>query len=166
MRSGELGKNGSRGFSVAQVLIGLLIVIVVAVVAVVALVVPNMNRAAMAANEASARQSLAEIYQAEIQHETAFPEQGYACSLQELTRDMPATPIDANLASGQKNGYSFAISNCEDATGTGHEKRAGFRITAVPVTIGKTGRRGFCMDESGMVTTDASGGTHCSEALP
>jgi len=36
-------------------------------------------------------------------------------------------------------------------------------IVAVPVTAGKTGKNGFCLDETGMITVDPTGGTNCTQ---
>ena len=34
----------------------------------------------------------------------------------------------------------------------------GYQITATPITVNKTGDRGFCMDENGLIKFDPTGG--------
>jgi type IV pilus assembly protein PilA len=41
----------------------------------------------------------------------------------------------------------------------------GFRITAVPQIPGRTGNRGFCSTEPGVITADPAGGTSCSAPI-
>jgi type IV pilus assembly protein PilA len=41
----------------------------------------------------------------------------------------------------------------------------GYQITAVPQTLGKTGDRSFCSDESGNIKYDPTGGTNCTQNL-
>jgi len=38
-------------------------------------------------------------------------------------------------------------------------------VTAVPQSVGKTGHSGFCLDMSGEIKADPSGGTNCTVAI-
>ena len=39
------------------------------------------------------------------------------------------------------------------------------RSTRVPNTVGRTGNRGFCMDESAIIKFDPAGGTNCTQSI-
>jgi type IV pilus assembly protein PilA len=40
-----------------------------------------------------------------------------------------------------------------------------FDVTAVPQAVGKTGNRGFCMDQYSEIKSDPSGGTNCTQSI-
>ena len=40
-----------------------------------------------------------------------------------------------------------------------------YEATAVPQAVGKTGHRGFCIDQAGEIKADLTGGTNCSQAI-
>jgi len=124
-------------------------------------------------NDLRALNAIREIYRAEIMYESAYPANGFACSLAALGGDpksgsagpMAAQLIDTNLASGTDNGYIFKITDCQNETVNGKEKGPSFKITAVPQIPGKTGIRSFCHDQSGELTTDPLGGASCTVTL-
>ncbi len=64
-----------------------------------------------------------------------------------------------------RSGYIFTISNCTRVSLSGTERVTGYTVTAVPQTVGKTGSRGFCSDESGVIKYDPTGGTNCTQPL-
>ena len=68
----------------------------------------------------------------------------------------------ADLTVGQKSGYTFALANCTKTTVNNQDMYTSFEATAVPQAVGKTGNRGFCMDMSGEIKSDPSGGTNCT----
>lgn len=45
------------------------------------------------------------------------------------------------------------------------DRVTGYQITAVPQTLGKTGDRSFCSDESGQIKYDPKGGSNCTQNL-
>jgi type IV pilus assembly protein PilA len=118
-------------------------------------------------------QSMRAIAQAELIYQSMYPANGYACSLAALSGDPasgPASPIAAqiiqgNLVTGAKNGYIFTIGNCTKERINGTERITGYRITAVPRVVGKTGQRGFCSDQFGTIKVDPRGGTNCIQLL-
>ena len=125
-------------------------------------------------NETSAINSLQAIVKAEVQYADSFPANGYACKLSNLGGDPgngPPTPqaaqlIQADLASGFRSGYIFKIATCTKVKVNGIDRITGFTVTAVPQVPGKTGNRGFCIDETGAVPKyDPKGGTNCTEQL-
>jgi hypothetical protein len=61
--------------------------------------------------------------------------------------------IDANLASGVKSGYQFAMADF-NPTSTGVNTT--YAVTASPVTPNVTGQRYFCTDPSGVIQWNAA----------
>ena len=163
--------NKKRGFSLIELLIVVAIILIIAAIAI-----PNLLRSRIAANEASAVGSLRTLNTAEITYNTTYPNAGFACSLASLgpygsgsARSSAAGLIDANLASGVKSGYDFALltSNCAPANGI----KTTYDYSAQPVSPGVTGQRYFCTDLSGVIQysqtaafTDNSG--VCSAGTP
>jgi len=126
------------------------------------------------ANEVSAINSVQAIIKAEIQYETSYPANGYACDLKSLGGEpgsgvpgpTSAQLIQADLASGYKSGYLFNITNCSKVNVAGTDRITGFEVTAVPEAVGKTGNRGFCSDQNGgSPKYDPTGGTNCTQLL-
>ena len=124
------------------------------------------------ADETSAIQALRSIYQAQSQYQTNFPEYGFACSMSALGGDPnsgPPTPqaaevLPGDLPTGEESGYTFKIVACGKDAGNSNLATS-FKVTAVPQIAGKTGRRGFCMDQTGYITFDAAGADHCTQPL-
>src|SRR5690348_12026191 len=73
-----------RGFTLAELLVVLVLVILVA-----ALVLPNLLRSQIAADETAAIESLTKINKAEVQYQTAYPAIGFAPSLGALGSGSP-----------------------------------------------------------------------------
>jgi type II secretory pathway pseudopilin PulG len=120
------------GFSILELLIAVGIIIIVAAIAV-----PNLLRARVAANEASAVQSLRAINSAQIGYLQVYPNMGtYACQLSYLGPPLggasvnatAADLIDLQLSSGNKSGYSFYM-NCTPPRGDGS---TGYEVKAAP----------------------------------
>lgn len=137
------------------------------------LTIPTVGSLKKQANETSAIQSMRAITQAQVKYESTFPANGYACSLASLGGDpksSTATPaaaqlLQSDLASGIKNGYIFTIGNCTKVTVNGTDHITGYKITAVPQTVGKTGNRGYCSDESSIIKADPAGGENCTQPI-
>jgi type IV pilus assembly protein PilA len=125
------------------------------------------------ANESAAIHSLGAIQQAELMYSETYPSHGYACSLRVLGGDPSAGQpsadaaqlLQTNLASGTTSGYIFHLNNCTKVSLHGTDRVTGYTVTAVPITPGKTGHRGFCSDESGVIKYDPTGGTQCTQPL-
>jgi type II secretory pathway pseudopilin PulG len=122
------------------------------VLIIAAIAIPNLLRARMAANEASAVASIRTINAAEISYQSEYPIVGFTCRLASLdgrggVRSVEgAQLIDDRLASGQKTGYRFALENCVN-TETEHK----YQVVAYPVARNQSGTRTFCSDESAMI---------------
>lgn len=161
-------RRAANGFTLMELLI------VMAIIAILMLIaIPTMGNMTRYANETSAQQSVRAINMAQTQYSSTFPSNGYACSLTALGGDPhsgPPTPTNAemlqqDLATGIKSGYSFAISNCVKNTQSGSDRVTGYTIMATPLTVGKSGNRTFCSDESGQIKFDPTGGTNCTQLL-
>ncbi|MGA3159592.1 MAG: prepilin-type cleavage/methylation domain-containing protein [Terracidiphilus sp.] len=139
----------------------------------VLLSIPTFGHMKNQANERVALRSMQTIEQAELMYSVTYPSKGYACSLRALGGDPSAGPPSAeaaqvlpgDLASGFKSGYIFNLSNCTRISKNGMERVEGYTVTAVPQTVGKTGNRGFCSDESGVIKYDPAGGSNCTQPL-
>lgn len=157
--------HSDAGFTLMELLIVISIMLILMLIAI-----PNMLNLKSEANETSAIQSLRAIHEAEIQYQTEYPANGFACSLSALggsASSGPPSPTDAqllqsDLASGQKSGYTFAIVNCTKTTVNNQDMYTSFEATAVPQAVGKTGHNGYCLDMSGQITKDPTGGTNCT----
>jgi type IV pilus assembly protein PilA len=156
------------GFTLMELLIVMSIMIILMLIAI-----PNFISMTAQANETSAMQSLRAIYQSQIQYQINYPANGFACSLASLGGNSTAGPpspqaaqlLQGNLASGQKSGYTFNITNCTKVNVNNQDMYTSYEATAVPQSVGKTGHRGFCIDIKGELTSDPAGGTNCTQAV-
>jgi type IV pilus assembly protein PilA len=161
-------QHGDAGFTLMELLIVISIMLILMLIAI-----PNMLNLKSEANETSAIQSLDAIHEAEIQYNSEYPANGYACSLTALGGNAssgPPTATDAqllppDLASGQKSGYTFNIVNCTKTTVNNTDMYTSFEATAVPQAVGKTGHNGYCLDMSGEIKKDPTGGVNCTVPL-
>lgn len=170
-RDGSIQPNDSaqpNGFTLMELLIVIAIILILMLMAI-----PTIGSLKKKANETSAINSMQVINKAEIQYESSFPTNGYACTLQALGGDPAAGAPSAtssqilqqDLASGYKSGYIFTIGNCTKVTINGQDRYTGYTVTAVPETVGKTGDRGFCSDQFGTIKQDPAGASSCTQPL-
>jgi type IV pilus assembly protein PilA len=153
------GRLKGRGLAIAGLVMGYLgLVAIPFILIIAAIAIPNLLRAKISANEASAVGNVRNIVSAEISYSTLHPQTGFTCNISDLTS---AGLIDSSLASGQKHGYVFALQNCT-AEKEG-DPASHFQITATPVTYNQTGVRQFCADESGVTRMDNTGSAQCVE---
>jgi type IV pilus assembly protein PilA len=151
------GRLKGRGLAIAGLVLGYLgLAVIPFIIILAAIAIPNLLRAKIAANEASAVGNVRNIVSAEISYATRHPQPGFTCNLTELGS---AGLIDPNLASGQRTGYNFALQNCT-AEKEG-DPASHFQVIATPVTYNQTGVRQFCADESGVTKSDNTGSAQC-----
>jgi type IV pilus assembly protein PilA len=161
-------RKRQNGFTLMELLIVMSIMIILMLIAI-----PNFISMKAQADETSAIQSLRAIYQAQIQYQTNFPANGFACQLSALGGNASSGPpsptgaqvLQGDLATGQKSGYTFAITNCTKVTVNNQDMYTSYEGTAVPQSVGKSGHRGFCIDQAGEIKADPAGGTNCTQPI-
>jgi prepilin-type N-terminal cleavage/methylation domain-containing protein len=144
----------SKGFSLIELLIVVAIILIIAAIAI-----PNLLRARISANEASAVASIRAINTAELAYQTSYPNAGYAPALANLGGGNPCTPspttaclLDNNLANGTKSGYNFTAQGGSPVNGANTSYVAG----AAPTSYNQSGVRLFCSIEDNVVRWDAN----------
>ncbi len=157
-----------QGFTLIELLIVMSVMLIL-----MTLAIPQMLKLTKQAHETSALQSVRTINQAELQYSSAYPANGFACSLTALggkassgaPTQQSAQLIPDDLATGNKAGYTFAVTNCSKVTINNQDQYNSYQITAVPNSIGHSGDRGFCSDENGQLRYDPQGGTNCTQPI-
>lgn len=138
-----------KGFSLIELLIVVAIILIIAGIAI-----PNLLTSRMAANEASAVQSLRTLQSSETAYAITYPSVGFSTNLSDLgdgntnpcvAAVAQACLIDSILASGTKSGYKFTWG------GDGKTPSVSYTINADPLTRGSSGRRSFFTNYPGVI---------------
>lgn len=153
------GRKTGAGMALAGLILGYVGVSTLPILIMAAIAIPNVIRAKMASNDASAIGSLRTITVALVTYTTAYDK--FPSRLADLGPANGAVPsagaadlIDSELASGVKSGYRFSYS-------TGERDDAGYAlgyfITAEPLTPNTTGSYYFYSDQSGVIQSNRDG---------
>jgi type IV pilus assembly protein PilA len=143
-------RKRQAGFSLIELLIVVAIILIIAAIAI-----PSFLSSRMAANEASAVQSMRTIQSSLTAYAITYTGVGYAAQLSDLgdggTSPCVPTPIQAcmidnTLANGTKNGY--VITYVQDASST---PSTGYVLNSDPISRGSTGRRSFFTNTPGVI---------------
>jgi len=151
--------GSERGFSLVELLIVIAIILIIAAIAI-----PNLLRAKIAADEASAAASVRRIATAEFAYNGAYPAIGYALDLASLggpatgcsPTSTSACILDSLLSSGTKSGYLLGAAGFSSSGGVNDS----FVASSAPQAFDITGVRNFCIVSDGVLRSQAgtSGG--------
>jgi len=168
-------KLKQKGFSLIELLIVVAIILIIAAIAI-----PNLIRAKISANQASAASAIRTIGTAQVQFQSNYPTVGYAATEVILGTGTASNPVTVCPAAGAsfkaaclidgaltaaratlpKSGY-FIDTTGAAAGGTAvldvYETEAG------PTTFDRTGVNAFCGVEDGVVRADT---TNKNSGLP
>lgn len=135
--------RSKKGFTLVEIMIVVAIIVLLAAIAI-----PNLLRARLSANEATAIAAMRTLSTAMESYRAAQSPPAYPNALTNLNASNPPY-IDSVLAGGNKSGYTFTVAGGGNTYG----------ITAAPQTANVTGVRSFYVDQSGVVRvgTDAAG---------
>jgi type IV pilus assembly protein PilA len=142
-------RNRQKGFSLIELLIVVAIILIIAAIAI-----PNLLRAKIAANQASAVGSLRTLNTACIEFSTSYGQ--FPAALTNLgpvgsgtASSTSADLIDSVLSAGTKSGYTFSY--------TAGASNQSYSITATPITAATTGQNMYYTDQTGVIRVDTSG---------
>jgi type IV pilus assembly protein PilA len=155
-RSSQMPRQ--KGFSLIELLIVVAIILIIAAIAI-----PNLLRARIAANEASAVASIRTLNTAQISYNSTYPTVGFSSSLSKLAGTSCGPPtssgaclIDTQLGSGTKSGYTFLL------TGASGTPASTYQAVASPLTANSTGVRSFCSVADAVVRYSTAALTACA----
>ena len=145
-----------KGFSLIELLIVVAIILIIAAIAI-----PNLLRARMAANEASAVGSLRTYNTAMAMYVNQCPQIGYPKELSHLGGPTGGDRCTrADLVSGEmaapvpvKSGYRFTYTARTDGNGV----ILSYVLSADPVSPGGSGMRHFFTDQTGVIRMSVQG---------
>jgi len=148
-----------KGFSLIELLIVIAIILIIAAIAI-----PNLLRARMSANDASAAASIRTINTAEIAYFNVYPAIGFPLAMTTLGGPAPCTSspataclIDDSLATNGggagKSGYNFAATGSAAAGSTVNNQ---FYATGTPFSS-LTGTRAYCSVEDAVIRVQPAG---------
>ena len=155
--------KNARGFSLIELLIVVAIILIIAAIAI-----PNLLRSRIAANQASAVQSLRTLNTSELSYVSTY-NSGYTSTLVALgppaggaqPTAASAGLIDEVLAAGTKSGYSFTYAvTARDGNGN----PTAYTLNANPINVGTTGQNYYFTDQSAIIRQNTSATASSSDS--
>lgn len=149
-------RHKEQGFSLIELLIVVAIILIITAIAI-----PNIIRARISANEASAVTSVHAVSTAEIGYSSTYPLIGFSVALSDLgtggVTPCPGTPtascfLDPSLASGVKSGYQFTY--VQDTT---YSPSLGYTLNGDPAFYGLTGQMSYFIDQTNVIRYNSTG---------
>ncbi len=147
------GRLSGRGLAIAGIVLGYLGVLVTVSLIGLGIYTSRSERreARMATDESSVVSSVRTLNSAEIAYARAHPQEGFTCSLADLST---VWGIDPEIVRGKKNGFVFELESCATAKKGG--PIAKYRVVAY-MTVRKPGVPAYCSDESDVIRAASSG---------
>ncbi|MEO8077237.1 MAG: pili assembly chaperone, partial [Acidobacteriota bacterium] len=145
------------------------LLIVVAIIGIIAAIaIPGLLRARMSGNEASAIGSVRAINSAQMSYSSSAANGGFAVLLAVLSAPCTGSTQgfispDLSLDPSLKSGYRVALATATSGVPltmvdcTGKTPQTDYFATALPITVGTTGGRGFGSTASGTIFFTANG---------
>lgn len=148
-------KRTPKGFSLIELLIVVAIILIIAAIAI-----PNLLRSKIAANQASAVESLRTVGTSEVTYSSTY-NAGFSPTLVALgpgagggATAAQADLIDSVLAAGTKSGYTVTYTaGAVDAA----KNIDTFGAVNVPVNVGSTGQDAYGIDQSNVIRYTTTG---------
>lgn len=152
--------RGAEGFTLLEM------IFVTALIALLsAMAVPTIFRSKLAANETSAIASLRVIHSGQLAHTLTCGFGLYSVSFPDLADPSGDGFLPADFTASptfQRSGYDFnlvaggaGLSGLTDCNGAGTSTE--YYVTAVPITVGATGARGFASSHASVIWQDTTG---------
>jgi type IV pilus assembly protein PilA len=138
-----------KGFSLIELLIVVAIILIIAAIAI-----PNLLRARMAANEASAAGGIRTINTAQISYQTAYGQ--YATTLATLGGPVAAVCVPASTTACLIDGSLAAAISVAKAKsgyvyGMGQATLQDYTVGAAPAVLNQSGVKSYCSNTDSVV---------------
>ena len=148
-------RTSNKGFSLMELLIVVAIILIIAAIAI-----PNLMSSRIAANQASAIQSLRTIGTAEVTYSSTYGV-GFSSNLSQLgpvpsgaqPTSNAAGLLDDLLSAGVKSGYTFVYTPTL-LDPLGHYN--GFTVQANPNVVGQTGLNYYYVDQNDVICQNST----------